>query len=130
MADHPDVALIRRGYDAFQRGDMDTINEIFADDIEWTIPGRSQLAGVRKGKAEVFDFLGQLMERSGGTFSLEVSDVLGNDDHVVAITRESAGDASKGFSVRGVHVWTVKDGHAASFEGLTDDPYAEDDYWG
>jgi hypothetical protein len=54
MADHPNVELLRRGYAAYNTGDMATINELFADDIEWHVPGRSELAGDYHGKDEVF----------------------------------------------------------------------------
>ena len=129
MADHPNAELVRRGYDAFSKGDMDTINEIFADDIVWHIPGRSPLAGDYKGKNEVFGFFGQLAERSGGTFSLDVHDILGNDEHVVAMTQERAERGGQSLDVHGVHVWHVRDGKAVEFWGVTDDAYAEDDFW-
>jgi uncharacterized protein len=40
---HPNEDLIRRGYDAFSRGDMDTLVELYHPDIVWHAPGRSQL---------------------------------------------------------------------------------------
>jgi uncharacterized protein len=42
---HPNEDLVRRGYDAFSRGDMQTLRELFHPDIVWHAPGRSQLAG-------------------------------------------------------------------------------------
>ncbi len=50
MADHPNVELLRKGYAAYGSGDMETINELFADDIVWHVAGRSPLAGVYNGK--------------------------------------------------------------------------------
>ena len=47
---HPNEDLIRRGYDAFSRGDMDTLRELFHPDIVWHAPGRSQLAGDPPGR--------------------------------------------------------------------------------
>ena len=32
MADHPNVGLLRNGYDAFAKGDMDTVRDFFAED--------------------------------------------------------------------------------------------------
>jgi ketosteroid isomerase-like protein len=43
---HPNEDLIRRGYDAFSRGDMDTLLELYHPDIVWHAPGRSQLAAI------------------------------------------------------------------------------------
>lgn len=130
MAEHKNAALIRRGYDAFSKGDMDTINEIFADDIVWHISGRSAVAGDYKGKQEVFGFFGQLAERSGGTFSIELHDVLGNDDHVTALTHERAQRDGKTMDVNFVHVWHVRDGKAVEFWAASSDMYAGDEFWG
>jgi ketosteroid isomerase-like protein len=35
---HPNEDLIRRGYAAFSRGDMDTLRELFHPDIVCTLP--------------------------------------------------------------------------------------------
>ena len=42
---HPNEELVRKGYDAFAKGDMDTLRELFDPEIVWHFPGRSQLAG-------------------------------------------------------------------------------------
>jgi hypothetical protein len=130
MADLPQVELIRRGYAAFASGDMDTLNEIFADDIEWTLPGRSRIAGTRKGKAEVFDFFGQLASISENTFSLELVDLMGSDDHVVALTRESAHRGDLRLDIDATHIWRVRDGKIVSFAAQVSDQYADDEFYG
>ena len=56
MADHPNLELLRRGYAAYGSGDMDTINELFADDVVWHVAGRNPLSGDYNGKEQVFGF--------------------------------------------------------------------------
>jgi uncharacterized protein len=129
MADRPNVELIRRGYAAFANGDMATLNDIFADDIEWTIPGRSPIAGTRKGKAEVFDFFGQLAALSENTFAAEMTDLLGSDDHVVALVHESAHRADHRLDIDVTHIWEVRDGKAVSFAAHSSDQYADDEFF-
>ena len=73
---HPNEDLIRRGYDAFSRGDTDTLRELYHPDIVWHAPGRSQLAGDHQGVDAVFGFFGQTMEMTGGNFGVEVHDVV------------------------------------------------------
>src|SRR5690349_6600378 len=85
MSQSSAAELIRSGYEAFAAGDIPGVLAIFADDISWTIPGRSPLAGVYTGHDEVLGFFGQLMERSDGTFNLEISDVLDNGADKVAV---------------------------------------------
>jgi hypothetical protein len=44
-----DVAVVRRGYEAFNTGDMDTLTELFEPGASWHTPGRSSLAGDHQG---------------------------------------------------------------------------------
>ena len=41
--------MIVAGYEAFARGDLEKVRELWSDDIEWVIPGRNQLAGTYRG---------------------------------------------------------------------------------
>lgn len=129
MLEHPNATLIHSGYEAFAAGDMDTITKVFSDDIVWHIPGHHELAGDYRGQAAVFGFFTQLAERSGGTFQLDVHDLMATDDHVVALVRERASRAGRSLDINGVHVWHVADGRAVEFWGVTYDQYAEDEFW-
>jgi ketosteroid isomerase-like protein len=130
MSQSDAAELIRSGYEAFAAGDIPAVLAIFADDISWTIPGRSPLAGVYTGHDEVLGFFGQLMERSAGTFNLEITDVLDNGaDKVALLVTETAQRDDASLSDPGVHVWTVLDNKATSFRALAADDYAVDEFW-
>ncbi len=58
--DHPNVAIIKRYYNAYTKEDVATVREIFAPDIVWWIPGHHPLAGPKRGPDEVLAFFGQL----------------------------------------------------------------------
>ncbi|MFO1371481.1 MAG: nuclear transport factor 2 family protein [Candidatus Competibacteraceae bacterium] len=64
MADtHPNVALVQRMYECFNRNDLDPIrNEIFAPDLVWNLPGRNPLSGTKNGANEVIAFFAQLVK--------------------------------------------------------------------
>ena len=52
MADtvNPNLALVQRMYECFNKNDMETIRrEIFAPDLVWNLPGRHPLAGTKHG---------------------------------------------------------------------------------
>ena len=129
MTAQEDADLVRSAYDAFVKGDIPAVLEAFSPDIRWHISGRSGLAGEYHGHDAVLGFFGQLMERSAGSFRLELVDVLGSADHVVALTRETGDRNGRHLDVQGVHVWRVADGKAHEFRGITDDQYAEDEFW-
>src|SRR5438309_1550641 len=59
------VKLVRSIYDAFKRGDVETIVNAASPNIHWEITGRKKdfpLLGVRKGQQGVQDFFNTLAE--------------------------------------------------------------------
>jgi ketosteroid isomerase-like protein len=47
--EHPDVDLVRQGYEAFRTGDTQRMDELLADDVEWHVGGKSKLSGPTEG---------------------------------------------------------------------------------
>jgi ketosteroid isomerase-like protein len=103
MCDHPNLDLMRRGYGAYTSGDMNTINQLLADDVVWHIAGRSPISGDYRGKDEGFGYFGTLQEMSNGTSTVEVHDLLANDDHGVAIVTEYATRHGQTHEARSMH---------------------------
>jgi ketosteroid isomerase-like protein len=56
----------------------------------WHVLGSSPLAGEIRGREALFRWFDRLHEVSEGTFTLQEHDVLGTDDHVVALSTMSA----------------------------------------
>jgi len=126
---HPNVDLLNRGYDAFDKGDLETIRGLFADDIVFHVPGRSQVAGDYRGIDEVFTFFGKLIELTGGTFKVERHTVLADDEHGTVLVRVTAERDGKSLSVNSVDVHHIKDGKVTEFWTFTDDLYTEDEFF-
>ncbi|MEW6154805.1 MAG: nuclear transport factor 2 family protein [Actinomycetota bacterium] len=94
MNEHPNAVLARMLVDSFTRGDLAAVGAHFADDATWDLPGRSRIAGLYKGRAEILGFLARSYELSGGTLALELIDTLGSDWGAVQVqhVRAHAGD--------------------------------------
>jgi ketosteroid isomerase-like protein len=127
VTDHPNVDLMKRGYAAFAGGDLDTLKELFADDIVWHNPGESIISGDYKGRDEVFAFFGKLVQETGGTFRLDIHDILANDEHAVALARVHAERNGKVEDQNVVHVFHVKDGKVTEFWAMSEDQAAADE---
>jgi ketosteroid isomerase-like protein len=126
---HPNEDLLRRGYQAFATGDIDTVLSLFADDIVWHVEGTSQVSGDYRGHQEVLGFFGKMMELSGGTFRLDIHDVLVDDVHgVVLVTARGERDDQK-MDVREVNIWHLADGKATEFWSFADDQEALDKFF-
>ena len=124
---HPNEDLIRRGYDAFTRGDMDTLRELFHPDIVWHAPGRSQLAGDHQGVDAVLGYFGRTMELTGGNFGVEVHDVVANDEHGVGLNSVHAERAGRTLEDNNTLVFHVRDGKVTEVWQYWADQYAADD---
>jgi ketosteroid isomerase-like protein len=131
MAEHPNIARLKKGYEAFAAGDMDTLRDLFVDDILWHVPGNNPLAGDYKGRDEVFGFFARIAQETGGNFRLELHDVLSNDEHAVALARVSGERAGKRLDGEpNVHVYHVNDeGKVTEFWGFSQDSSKVDEFW-
>jgi ketosteroid isomerase-like protein len=110
MADHPNAELFRRGYQAFQSGDLDTVRTLFAPYIVWHVPGHNHLAGDFRGVDAVIDLFMRNFSETNGTFKVDVHDILGNDEHAVALASISGQKDGKSISDKYTHVAHMKDG--------------------
>jgi ketosteroid isomerase-like protein len=126
---HANEELLRRGYDAFAKGDIPTVMGLFDENIVWHVGGRSPLAGDYKGHEEVMGFFGKIVELSGGTFSIELHDVLANDEHAVALVRARAERNGRRLDTTEVDVFHVSNGKVTEFWAAPTDLYAEDEFW-
>lgn len=127
---HPNVDIVREGFAAFARGDMDSLqNKFFAPDVTWHYAGRSQLGGTYEGIGEVLGWLGRSYEMSGGTLTIELHDLIGNDTHVVALAIVRASRNGKQLQDQSVQVFHIADGKATAVWTLPGDQYTTDAFW-
>ena len=84
----------------------------FPEDILWHVPGRGPLSGDCHGHAQVLEFFGHFMRLSGGSFRIQLDEILAKRDLVLALCTESAQRGGRNWSSPQVHVWTVKNGRA------------------
>ncbi len=107
------VEAIKKGYEAFTSGDIETVMNLFDDDIEWVQPGDSAISGTYHGKAEVVEYLGRLAEKS---VTVKLNRLLADGDTVVALTDVAVGD-EKG---QDADVFTLRDGKTVRVQVHTD----------
>ncbi len=103
----------KKAYEAYGRGDVETAVSTFDDNIEWSIPGNSTLAGSYRGKSEFLELLGKLAEKG---FTTTPERILGDGDDVVVITKITAG----GESGLQADVLTYRDGKLVKAVSIAD----------
>lgn len=74
-------------------------------------------------------FFVKLMELSGGSFRLEVHDILANDTHGAALVTGHAERDGQKLAAREVNIWHLADGKATEFWTFTEDQAATDQFF-
>lgn len=110
MSEHPNLQLMRRTLAAFQSGDIPTLQQVFAPDIVWRVPGKSTIAKEYRGQGEVFGFFGRLMELTAGTFKVESLDLMANERGGTYLDRVTATRNGKSLDVQLVLHVRIADG--------------------
>ena len=103
MSEQDNIEVIKRGYEAFSAGDLETVMSLFDDDVEWVQPGESAVSGTFHGKAEMMEHLGRLAEKS---VTVKLNRLIADGDTVVALTEVTAG----GETGQDADVFTLRDG--------------------
>jgi ketosteroid isomerase-like protein len=86
MQEHPHATMVRELFAAFRNADVGAIERTIPADAVWRFPGRQgQLAGEHRGRDAILRFLLKVVELTGGTFHLDLIDVVANDRHAVAL---------------------------------------------
>jgi uncharacterized protein len=127
MADHPNVGRLRSGYEAYARGDLATLQGMFADTITFHFLGHTQLSGAYKGLSQVLGYFERLPE-IGATFMFEVHDLLADDEHGVALLAGTVERTGERVKQKVVHVFNLDaDGEVTEWWNFWEDQEAFDD---
>lgn len=125
MAEHPNVVLVRRAMEAMNETDMSKadqamaiVDAFMADDIVWHEIGRAE---PRRGKDEL---RATMTEAGDVTIKYEVHDVVGNDDHTIALGTATATRHGKTFEYRTAEIFHIRDGKAVERWAFSDDTAA------
>jgi len=81
---HPNADLVRKGFEAFDAGDMATLDSIMADDVVWHASGGGPVSGDFVGKQAVFGNFA-LIPQETDAFSQEIHAIVADDEHTVAL---------------------------------------------
>ena len=98
---------------------------MIADDAVWHAPGSNPYSGTFTGKEETLTRMGRLAQE-GVQISFDIHDVVGNDEHVVAMVDATVTKGSNSCHGRQVQVFHVRDGQLTEFWGYNEDQAAVD----
>jgi uncharacterized protein len=118
MSEHPNAAKARELLDAFNRGDVEAVDTLIADDVVWHEIGRSE---PRRGKAA-------LMETAPGAVDYEITaklhDIVANDEHTISLVDATATRGGKTLNYRTAEIMHIRDGKVTERWAFSDDTAA------
>jgi len=115
------IELVRRFYEIGPADDDSGRAEFAVSDVVWHVPGDNPVSGRYQGYEQVFTTIGERMQPLD-TWTIEVQDVMGNDDLVLAVVDVTAVRGSHRVECGGGHVFRfASDGRIAEVWGFVDD---------
>jgi ketosteroid isomerase-like protein len=123
MSAQQNLNVVRQGYDAFSRGDIDALLALLDEQVDWRTPGPPELstAGARHGRAQVAQFfmaINELLEVQ----QFEPRTFVAEGDRVVVLGVDTSKVRASGrvLSTSWAHAFTVRDGRIVAFEEYMD----------
>jgi len=131
MAEHPHAALVRKGYDAFSRGDMETLSGLMTRDAAHHNPGSNRMSGDYKGLDAVLEFYQQLGAETGGTMRVEVQHLfVDGRGNVMSVHRVTAERAGKKLDAMGGIMFRLIGDKITDLDECVEDQDVADKFWG
>lgn len=128
MAEHPNQVLVRRGFQAFNEGDMVALTELIADDAVQVMAGDNMFSGEHKGRDAILGMYAEIFQETGGTFQADLQAVYANDQMAVAIYRGTGTRGTKVIDQRNALLFEIVDGLAVRLTDMPDDIAAWDEF--
>jgi ketosteroid isomerase-like protein len=120
MSEHPNATLVRQQAEAMKNGDMQATIDGLADDVVWHEIGSTEAI---RGKAAVAARWAGMAD-AGGSFSVEVHDVVANDDHAITLVTATVSMGDQTFTYRTAEIYHMRDGKVTERWAFSDDTAA------
>jgi len=132
--------LVGKAYAALASGDMAQIEQYWAEDMIWLVPGHNPLSGLYHGRGGFLGFMAEVGRLSAGSFNMESVAVMAGGEYSADVTRNvgyRAGFEGKGtvpytkLDINVVHVLRWRDGKVIEGRGAIfgDGTTEYDQFW-
>lgn len=120
------LKVVQGFFGAYGAGDMEALKEFVAEDVEWHIPGRHQLAGTKRGIQEFVGFFNQL---GNAGFKAEVMILAANDNYVIDAHRGWSTAEGESIDLNWILLYQIEDGKIKRVQNFSGDLYRSDAFF-
>jgi ketosteroid isomerase-like protein len=120
--------LAKVAWEAVSEGDVETVSEVFSDDLIWNASGRGPRSGIYRGREAVFGYLASI----GGAadrFDSTLDHVLVDDAMVAVLFRVSGSREGRELDTGFILIFRIADSRIAEVWAVPRDQYAVDEFW-
>ena len=130
-ATRTDEAIVRAGFDAFARGDMEGFGALFHADASWNHRNDDRLGGVHRDRDGILAFIAESGQLTAGTLRAVPEAVLADGDGRVAVLTRVSGTRPDGrsFDDSQILLFTIEDMRVRSVDQYVGDPPAVQAFW-
>jgi ketosteroid isomerase-like protein len=122
-------ALVRKIFDAFARKEGFALRGLFAEDAVWVVRGGGVMAGIHRGRDEIFRFLAKLPKETGGTYGSSLRDVLVSDERAAALYTARGTRHGRTLELDQILLFRIEGGLVREVLALPSDPRAFEEFW-
>jgi uncharacterized protein len=106
-------------YEAFSKGDLETLKEGFAEDAEWQTSDELPLGGITRGRDAIIENFAQI-PNYWSSFSVEPSEFIEAGDKVIVSGTQRATGKGGSFEAPFLHLMEYRDGKLVRGEFVGD----------
>jgi uncharacterized protein len=123
------AAIVRRGFEAFNKGDADGLRELLASDCVHHMPGSNRFTGDHKGIDNMLAMYGEMGTMTDGTIRANLTDIYATDHSAVATYTLTAKRKGKKISDRYALSFQLVNGKAIDMDEAAVDGKVNDAFW-
>ena len=123
------IEVMRRGYAAFAKGDVETLKTLFAANANWNQTETGVLPGNYRGAGAILEYFGQLAHESQGSLRVEPQTMAASGDHVFVLERVTGARKGKTLDTTDVLVFKLNNGVVTEVTNFPSNHRADVQFW-
>jgi uncharacterized protein len=123
------IAVVRRGYEAFAKGDIETLKNLISANANWHQAETGVLRGSYRGAQAILEFFGQLAHETQGSLRVEPQTMAASGDQVFVLERITGKRKGKTVDTKSVLVFELDKGAVTEVTDFQFDHLAEAQFW-
>ena len=126
--EHPHAKLARTAWEAVSTSDVDTLQDVCADDLIWHASGRGARSGDYRGRAAVLNYLAAIGD-AAERFDSRLDNVLVNENLVAVLFHVTGTRRDRVLDTDFILLFRIEAGRIVEVWAVPRDQHAVDEFW-